>query len=390
MNKIIFIAMAFLLISCNEKVKTKNHISEEKEIKVGINNTIETFMILRALSDTDPLFKYRKVDYKGKPIMFSAREYFKEFKNDTAVKITQELLEETSSAGDVLLQGLLYANELPNTKLKYELNSYWKTKESKLIKYLNILKDFYITADVEGFLSKNEPFYKGAIEEAKSYLNKDLIPTMESYFGEINKEYQIILIPNSPFGMGFGAEVGGESGKILYQIISPANDIEWQKNISDYKEFGYSGEDANEYYRDMVAHEFCHSFITTIIEQDKYRLKINETDSLFIPKLNSIMAKQGYDNWWNFFNEHLVRLCEIRISKEMGIDDLESMRKFNVIDNGFLLIPDAEKLITEYENNRKKYPTFKLFLPKLIDQLKDYTKEDIENKMAAANNVYKK
>jgi len=101
------------------------------------------------------------------------------------------------------------------------------------------------------------------------------------------------------------------------------------------------------------------------------------------------MTEQGYDNWWSFVNEHLVRLGEIRISKKMGTDDLEEMRNYNIKENGFILIPDAEQLIIEYETNRKEYPKFELFLPKLVEQLNSFNKIDIKNKMAAANNGYK-
>ena len=338
-------------------------------------------MILRSLSESDPLFKYRKADYQGKPLIYFAREYFKDFKNNIAVKKTQEILAETSNTGDLILQGLLYSNELPDTKLKYKLNPYWKSKESELKAYLKVLKNFYETANVEGFLKQNEQFYNGAIEEAESHLDKKLIPTMEEYFGKSNANYRLIIIPISPFGMGFGANVGTGKDKILYQIISPANDIVWNDNLADYKEFGYSGKGSDAYYRDLVAHEFCHSFITPIIKQEKYRKRINQTDSLFVPELESMMNKQSYGSWWSFVNEHLVRLASIRIEKKMGIKDLNQMRKDNVVDKGFILIPDAEKLLKEYENNRERFPTFKQFIPKLIDQLKDYTRKDIEKKL---------
>jgi hypothetical protein len=387
MNKLYFLIFAFLLISCNQRTKTEKHKSELKEIEVLTNKTIETFMILRSLSETDPLFKYRKADYKGKPLIYLAREYFKNFKDDIAVKKTQEILAKTSITGDLILQGLLYSTELPETKLKYELNPYWKSKEPELKAYLKILSQFYVNANVQNFLKKNNQFYQGAITEAESHLSKSLIPTMEEYFGETNPNYKLIIIPNSPFGMGFGASVGTENNKILYQIISPANDIESLKNLSDYKEFGYSGKDADKYYRDLVAHEFCHSFITPIIQQEKYLKEINETDSLFVPELDSIMTKQSYGNWWSFVNEHLVRLASIRISKKMGIKDLNEMRNDNVVVKKFILIPDAEKLMIEYENNREKYPTFNHFLPKLIDQFKNYTRQDIEEKIRFENEL---
>jgi hypothetical protein len=381
MNKLYFLLFTFSLLSFGQNKETEKNNVEQKEIQVVTNKTIETFMILRSLSDSDPLFKYRKADYKAKPLIYAAREYFKNFKNDVAVKNTQEILAETSMTGDLILQGLLYSNELPKTNLKYGLNPYWKKNEPELKAYLKVLKHFYDTANVEGFLKKYHQFYQGAIVEATSHLDKNLIPIMETYFGQSNPHYNLIIIPISPFGMGFGANVGTGKGKILYQIISPASDIYWNENLTDYKEFGYSGKGSDAYYRDLVAHEFCHSFITPIIEQKKYQERINQTDSLFVPELDSIMKKQSYGHWWGFVNEHMVRVASIRISKKLDIKDLEEMRKDNVADKGFILIPDAEKLLEEYENNRKKYPNFEKFLPKLIDQFKNYTRKDIEEKI---------
>ena len=381
MKKLLFLVLPILFISFNKQ--TEKQVKQQKEIKVVTNKTIETFMILRSLSESDPLFKYRKSDYKGKPLIYSAREYFKDFKSNIAVKKTQELLSETSNTGDLILQGLLYSQELPSTKLKYELNPYWKNREKELRAYLKVLKQFYKTANVEEFLNKNEQFYEGAKKEAQSHLDKRLIPTMEEYFGKTNPNYELIIIPISPFGMGFGANVGTGKDKILYQIISPANDIEWHNNLDDYEEFGYSGKGSDSYYRDLVAHEFCHSFITPIIKQEKYREKINQTDTLFVPELDTIMNKQSYGNWWSFVNEHLVRLTSIRIEKKIGIEDLKQMRLDNVVDKGFILIPDAEELISQYENNRQEYPTFAKFLPQLINQFGNYTKEDIEEKVAS-------
>ena len=381
MNKLYFLLFTFSLFSYGQNKKTERYNVKQKEIEVVTNKTIETFMILRSLSDSDPLFKYRKADYKAKPLIYAAREYFKNFKNDTAVKNTQEILAKTSVTGDLILQGLLYSDELPKTNLKYGLNSYWKKKEPELKAYLKVLKHFYDTANVEDFLKKYRDFYQGAIIEATSHLDKNLIPVMETYFGQSNPHYNLIIIPISPFGMGFGANVGAGKSKILYQIISPASDIHWSENLTDYKEFGYSGKGSDDYYRDLVAHEFCHSFITPIIKQKKYQERINQTDSLYVPELDSIMEKQSYGSWWGFVNEHMVRVASIRISKKLDIKDLEEMRKDNVVDKGFILIPDAEKLLGEYENNREKYPIFEKFLPKLINKFKNYTRKDIEEKI---------
>lgn len=56
------------------------------------------------------------------------------------------------------------------------------------------------------------------------------------------------------------------------------------------------------------------------------------------------------------------------------------MRKYNV-ENGFILLPEAEELVMRYESNRKKYPTFQDFIPILINQLETFNKQQINNRL---------
>jgi hypothetical protein len=65
----------------------------------------------------------------------------------------------------------------------------------------------------------------------------------------------------------------------------------------------------------------------------------------------------------------------------MDIKDLEAIRKYNVKENGFILLPEAEELIQNYENNRDKYNTFQDFIPVLIDQLETFNKQQINVKL---------
>jgi hypothetical protein len=71
--------------------------------------------------------------------------------------------------------------------------------------------------------------------------------------------------------MGFCANTGTGKDQIVYQIMSPASDIDWHKNLTYYKELGYSGAGLDAYYHDLVAHEFCHSFKTPIIQEENYQ-----------------------------------------------------------------------------------------------------------------------
>lgn len=358
--------------------------ADKKTIEISYNRSIETFIILRAISDSDYVFnelmrKNGKDAIKVRPLLYEARKYFSSFRKHPAVTATQQLQLKIEDYGGIVFQGLLYAEELPSITIKYEpTDDYWKGKQSELSTYLKILQSFYIEAKVEEFFRINEKFYTGAIAEAKSYLNSGVIETMETYFGKKNDAYKMIIIPMNPFSMGFGAN----TGTVLYEIISPANDTEWQAKQKKYTTFGYGGEDAKEYYRDMVTHEFCHSFITNIIEQENWETEINRFDSLYTPQLDSVMNRQGYGDWWGFVNELLVRTGEIRVTKTMGLKaDAAEMSKENCVTYKFVLLPEYEKLMADYENNRSSYSTIDSFIPILIKQLQNYTKAEINNRI---------
>ena len=175
---------------------------------MNINRTIETFLILRSISDDDPLFQYRDSTYRGKPIMYESRKAFADYRNHPAVEETQKLLNSTSSTGDLILQGLLYFDELPSINQRFEIDSeFWKSRKDTLINYISAIGKFYEETKVDEFIDNNIDFYNKAKAEAKSYLDDNLIPTLEEYFGIQNHAYKMLLIPNSPFGMGFGASV---------------------------------------------------------------------------------------------------------------------------------------------------------------------------------------
>lgn len=375
---------AFLLLMLSFCSFANAQKTPKKQIAVCYNRTIETYMILRALSDSDYVFGYlmrnnKKLALNVRPLLYDAQQYFKAFKKHPAVAETQKLQNKIEDFGGIACQGLLYADELPAMKLRVEpTDDYWKEHKAELIEYLKVLHTFYEEAKVEAFFSKHAAYYAGAIAEAKGYINDRVIETMEAYFGKQNDAYTMVIIPLNPFSMGFGANIG----KDLYEIISPANDTKWF-STGIYTTYGYGGDGAKEYFRDMVTHEFCHSFITTTIDQKLWRMQIDRYDSLYTSLLDSFMQNQGYGDWWNFANELLVRMGEIRVTAAMGLKmDALEMLKENLEKNRFVLLPDyLDRMEEEYEKHRDRYPTIEHFLPDLIKNFANYSTQEIDTRL---------
>lgn len=383
MKSLFYFASLLLLLSACNNNPVKQESPPVKKINVGYNRTIETIMILRAIHPEDPLLKYRSDTDKGRPMLYKARQHFAKYKEHPAVAATQEILAMTQDIGGRLFQGIMYAEELPGTTLKYNItDDFWKQHKTELSDYMQALGTFYNDADVEGFLKENQQFYNGAIAEAKQYINDSITGIMEDYFGKANASYDMYLLTMSPFGTGFSVTTTDSEGNHQYAIVSPVGDVDWNDTDKNNKGFGFDGEEAPAYYRELVVHEFAHSFITDVIMQDSFRKQIAQYDTLFTPALDSVMQELAYGDWWGFVNEHFTRLGHIRVMEIADKNEANELRKADK-EYGFVLMPEAEERIREYENNRAKYKTIDDFLPVLIRQFGTFNREYIDRKLTA-------
>lgn len=356
--------------------------ADEKPIRVRYHKTIETVMILRAISNEDPLLKQVKPDAKGRPLLFAARQYFEPYKNHKAVKATQDILNKTQDIGGMLFQGVLYAEELPKSRMMYEpAYLFWKEHKADLSAYMKVLEEFYKDAKVDQFFAAHKRFYDGAASEANVYINNAMPGAMEQYFGKSFDQYNLYILPLSPYGWGFSAT----TGKNLHAIVSPVGNIEYKDNLADYKEYGFSGAEAKGHFRELVTHEYTHAFITDVLELESNKAHINNYDTLFTAELQKAMDEQGYGDWWGFVNEYIVRLCEIRIAERMDKADAVALRNENINEYKFVLIPDGEVLMKEYESNRGRFANIDAFLPVIISHLGDTSKDKINAAIRATN-----
>lgn len=162
--------------------------------------------------------------------------------------------------------------------------------------------------------------------------------------------------------------------------------IPWDEHTKEHKEYGFGGKNARAHYRAIVVHEITHAFITDVIVNEPHKSDINRYDSLYTPLLDSMMQEQGYGDWWGFVNEHLVRTAHVRILERMDKKEAAELREEDVKEAGFVLEPDTEELMKEYESNRNKYKTIDDFLPLLIRQLGTFNRQYIDDKLKALQN----
>lgn len=381
MRILAFLLSMALLWGCGPTNRTEKQPGSVATIHVGHHRSIETFMILRTLCDTDYFMKRIADTSKSRPMIYRARQFFARHKQHPAVAETQRLYNKIGDIGGVICQGLLYAEELPGTRIIYEPSGYyWKEHREELEQYMQTLSAFYKEADVARFFAENQAFYDGAAAEAKSYIDDSAVAVMEAYFGKRNGSYHLYILPLSPMGSGFSCTTRDSAGNHQYAIISPVEDVNWD-GVSPYVTYGFGGPEAKAHYRELVVHEFVHSFITDVIERDSLKNAIDAYDSLYTPALDSMLGDEGYSGWWAYVNELFVRTAHIRVMAQIDEPEAQELRKTQK-EIRYVLIPETEEIFKEYENNRQRYTIIDAFLPKLIERFKSYNKADINRMLA--------
>lgn len=167
-----------------------------------------------------------------------------------------------------------------------------RTREEK-IKYLDAYwekaRDFYAKTDFAGYLEKNSGVYRGYIIAISSNLPKfDVIRMHEEYHGRSGLKFHIVP---SPLSLPTGGNYGPSAGTDVYNFI------------------GGSFDDAAN-VKDMVLHEFGHSFCNPVVQKSSAALAKSE---FLFKGVETEMRRMAYGSWLNVMRELLVRSVHARM-----------------------------------------------------------------------------
>lgn len=336
------------------------------------------------------MFSNKDISYTHQPIVYFGLAHFEKWKDSSVILEISKILKQLRDLqfdNQPQLIFLLYRNQFPETGYRWTIPKEFLTSAERtfpgstklFFELTDSLKSFYRQANVHEFINNNISFYKGALTEAKKYINVKRIPYMEKWYGEKFDSYQICLMPGMPISPGednyraFGPTLKNGKRKIATMVFSTSVQLPLMSSLKHYEKFGF---DNRNVIRLLTTHEFGHSFVNPYIENIASEI-IRDT-SLFTASLRKSLERSYISNWKECVTEHIVRLGEIRIAKLMG-DTLEEnrLREYHT-KLGFILLPLLEKKIKEYETNRLKFLTFARYLPNLYQTLHKLTPEDID------------
>jgi hypothetical protein len=331
-------------------------------VNIMIDPRIELLSVVQSLSSYDEkydLITNEKFSYKD-----MVKEHFSKYSKHKVIKSFDKMSSEGFSFDAPPTTMLYLTNPLKLTQ-KQELTEYLKGRagEGSFEKFTTQLREFSIESSFDEFYKENQDLYSSILEENSKLLEGTrYIDDIEGYYNLKNNSYNIILAPLFHPG-GFGPGVKNDSGTYdIYSIQGPMSVENDLPRFGDKESFKY-----------LVWHEFSHSFVNPLTEENKN--EINKYKKLYDPIADS-MSKQAYSSWEICVNEHIVRAVTSRLTYiHQGKDDYEKAIAYEK-SRGFSYVEDLTKKLEEFEKNKDKYKDFREFYPELIEVFRDLSENN--------------
>ncbi|MCD9855756.1 DUF4932 domain-containing protein [Epilithonimonas sp. JDS] len=379
------LSMMMLLLTMNLKSQSK--------VDVEFNPNIATYSIVEYLvaKEQGRLFYIDgRTDISYLPLADLANKEINKYDNTKIIKAMQDYLKIAGQQQDLSYQVLLKHHIFPAKGYDYPIEENDNEKKEAVEKFVEQLRAFYIERNLGQFFKDQNKFLEGAKNEVRKNIPPSYMSKMEKYYGQKFLAYKFYINPfdvlpySDVFWHGNGPLFRSGKGQVANMISSAYVPLKKKNNIKDYKEFGFNHPETTNF---LITHEFGHSFVNQHLGQ--YEARINQSDNLMSEAFINKMDGQGYSYWPSCVGEHIVRTGEIRIALANGNSQLaEKLRSQHVIENSFVLIPDFEKKMEEYENDRVKYKSFKDFVPELLTVLDETSVEKVREKLNLPNEKY--
>ena len=325
-------------------------------LEVAVDPRIELLAAVQNLSDWEkfatPAGGWAK---PNEPYRHDMDAWFAPYRNHPAVTQLNKLMESNFSY-DAPVSWILHYDKLPTLKQQSPLDQDTLSRgggQAKLDALAAAFRDFAKVSHFQEFFNKHRPLYERlASSYRQTSPGDDALALIECYYGERRAGYTVAIAPMFG-GTNYGVRIPEGANIHIYNVGSPR-----------YESDQYVFHRADQ--MSLMFHEFGHSFTNPAVDSDPV---LRDKYIFLMPVIRYKMERQGYGSWTSVMYELMNRTNEIRLVQLYGdtalADDLEK----NYIDRGFFWLPYTLERLREYEANRRKYPSYKLFIGRMFDVL---------------------
>lgn len=336
----------------------------ESPLRVTVDPRMELLAVVQLLSGYEE--SHHLITRFDFPYKRAVAEYFSPHKDHGAVTLFAAMSAKGFSY-DAPPAVMLYLSDPPELRVERQFTNYLKMRaggEEQLEKFVGALRDFARETKFMEFFKEHGGFYSQVVSGVKKPLaDLNIVGVLEDYFGkEFAQSYTVILVPL--FQGNYGPRVRQADGTYAFYSICGNHGV----SALGHPLFGSA-----ERFRQLLWHEFGHSFINPLVE--KHREQLAQYASLHKP-IAQAMKQQAYGDWETCVKEHIVRAVTVRLTIRtrgslVAVGALLSERML-----GFAYIQPLCRRLAEYETQRDKYATFEDFMPRLIDVFRELAEKE--------------
>lgn len=332
-------------------------------IKAKYDERVELMSIICRLAG----FREYNMDMTGKYIA-DIDSCFAEFKSHPAVIMMDNLRRSNGISYDAPMS---FAINLTKAGNDFVLVNDTVAPETRwegldLKKVASTISDFYTKSNFSDFFKSHIPFYEAACADFdSSVISKFNQDWYSQFYGMPPTENYEVVIGFTNGGQNYGpsCQFPGQPRNV-FAIMGYALNENGVPYYTSNPEFNLN----------TLVHEFNHSFVNPLAENPEFAPGIEAAGSALMPYCRTVMRRIAYSTWASVVDESIVRAAVILYLLDNGAS--EEFVRNSVLDEmstGFVWTPELVSCLQDYSKNRKKYPSFDLYYPKIIEFFKNYT-----------------
>jgi hypothetical protein len=292
--------------------------------------------------------------------------YFKPYKDHPAVKFAAELRNRRGVSFDAPMSMAVHltdANTLsplvPFKPHPADLDDRWQFNETE--KFLEKARQFAKDANFAGFFDKHKALHDETTKALKDTTQRNAhFEWFAEFFGARADVNFHVILGMANGGPSYGASILINGKQHMYSIPGV-----WLCDPNGKPAFD---EDAV----NTLFHEFCHSYTNPIV--NKFESRLEPAGKKLYPEVEQVMKKMAYGSWQTMMREYVVRVCVIQYYRRYQTPPYVKRLLRNEISEGFIDMRELDEVVSKYELQRDKYPTFESFFPRVADFFNEYSK----------------
>ncbi|MEI7576888.1 MAG: DUF4932 domain-containing protein [Armatimonadota bacterium] len=326
----------------------------QHSIPVQVNPRVELLSIIFRLAEAD---EYSMAPADA-PYVKRVDSHFGKYKDHPAVKYALKVREESGIGFDAVASFAVhlrtdnFAFKMADSDLRKSLSSRWKLDDAKA--FAKLLEQFTKATDANGFFASEAKFYRQAAESLSHELAKyPYSAWFDGMFG---------VRKNAPFSAIPGLLNGGANYGMT--VTYPRARMEILPILGTvYDSTGLPVYDSDD--RARVVHEFCHTYTNGYV--DATWDSFGDSAERIFPSRKAILADQAYGSAKVMIQESLVRAMTVKFAQERMSSSEAKEALAAEHRRGFFWTKRLVDLIDQFQSERKQYPKFKDFMPRVAE-----------------------